>query len=289
MFETLPRDFVADLQHPYYYRDIHSRWFQWSSPAILDQSARATYYFVKDWLPEGNELHILEVGCGTGFLTLELARDGHTVIGVDKIADSIEIAERTLAIQGANALPVRYFQQDFLDWDAGELRFDAIIFNRVLHHLEALEPTMQKVHHLLKNEGRIICYDYAYDFFDKQCALWVYQTQRLLQLSGHFEPEHPQETDDDAQAIEQIYQAWEARGRYHQLQKGEDLLAGLKGHFTELLFTDAPWIFLSIANGLCNVTPEQEERLVRFIKEMEHYQTAQGIMPAVGFHFVGKR
>ena len=39
---------------------------------------------------------ILEIGCGTGFLALELARDGHNVLGIDVSKKSIEQAKNYL-------------------------------------------------------------------------------------------------------------------------------------------------------------------------------------------------
>jgi 2-polyprenyl-3-methyl-5-hydroxy-6-metoxy-1,4-benzoquinol methylase len=89
----LPAHFIADLRHPREYPDLDvGRWFQWRSIPMIELSAFDTYQFVKSMLAQPAQT-ILEVGCGNGYLTLELARDGHAVTGIDLSADSIEVAE----------------------------------------------------------------------------------------------------------------------------------------------------------------------------------------------------
>ncbi len=38
--------------------------------------------------------HVLDLGCGTGRLTLAVAADGHHVVGIDPDADALEAARR---------------------------------------------------------------------------------------------------------------------------------------------------------------------------------------------------
>ena len=40
-------------------------------------------YFYKKWLPKNKNAKILELCCGTGRLTLPIARDGYNICGVD--------------------------------------------------------------------------------------------------------------------------------------------------------------------------------------------------------------
>src|SRR5947209_3693975 len=162
---NLPPDFIADLRHPRAYPDLDAgQWFQWSSNPMIELSALDTYQFMKSMLPQPAQT-ILEVGCGNGYLSLELARDDHDVTGIDLPADIIEVAERS---QAAHPAPptfgsLRYLCTDINTWQAPESSFDVVIFNRALHHLDDLHQTMATVKRLLKPGGRIICQDYAYD------------------------------------------------------------------------------------------------------------------------------
>lgn len=47
---------------------------------------------MKRYLPEGKQLKILDVGCGAGFFSILLAKEGHEVIGIDLTPDMIEQA-----------------------------------------------------------------------------------------------------------------------------------------------------------------------------------------------------
>ena len=176
---NLSPDFIADVRHPREYHDLdEGKWFQWRSIPMIELSALDTYQFVKSMLPYPAQ-KILEVGCGNGYLSLELARDGHDVIGIDLSADIIEVAERSKAAHphppGFGGL--RYLCTDVNTWQSPDASFDAVIFNRTLHHMSDLQQTMAKVIRLLKPGGRIICQDYAYDRFDERTACWLYHTK----------------------------------------------------------------------------------------------------------------
>ena len=85
---NLPPDFIADVRHPTGYPDLdESKWCQWRTVPTIELSALDTYQFITSMLPQPAQT-ILEVGCGNGYLTLELARDGHDITGIDLSAVS---------------------------------------------------------------------------------------------------------------------------------------------------------------------------------------------------------
>src|SRR5262249_27796549 len=74
--------------------------------------------------------HILECGCGTGWLTRLLAARGYRCTGIDVSEDAIALARRQPSPEGAS---IQYLVQDaetiaFLD------EFDAVVFFDALHH-----------------------------------------------------------------------------------------------------------------------------------------------------------
>ncbi len=95
---------------------------------------------------------VLEVGCGPGFMSLELARNGHDVVGIDVSSEAIQEA-RLVAV--ADPLKqergkLQYFCADLLEWEAGSLSpFDAIVFFGSLHHFSAPKCVMQRAQDLL--------------------------------------------------------------------------------------------------------------------------------------------
>jgi ubiquinone/menaquinone biosynthesis C-methylase UbiE len=254
---------------------------------MIELSALDTYQFVKSMLPHSAQT-ILEVGCGNGYLSLELARDGHTVIGIDLSADILEVAERSKTTHphtpGFGSL--RYINTDVNTWQAPDASVDAVIFNRSLHHLSELQQTLVNVKRLLKGGGSIICQDYAYDRFDEQTACWLYQMQRLLFLSGRYDAD-PASLPDEAASIEALRTAWLKRASEHHLNRYEEMVSALQGTFHEHFFAWAPYLFVYIGNGIRHAPPEQERGLLTFLKRMEQYLVDHGAIQAVGFRFVG--
>jgi len=285
---NLPEHFIADLRYPIAYPDLDAgQWLQWSSVPMIELSALDTYQFVKSMLPDPTQT-IVEVGCGNGYLCLELARDGHDVIGIDVSPDIIEVAERSSAAhpQPPGFGSLRYLCADVNTWQAQEARFDCVIFNRSLHHLPALQQTIAEVQRLLKQGGRIICQDYAFDRFDEQTACWLFQMQRLLFLSGRYDAD-PATLPDETASIEALRTAWLTRATEHHLNRFDEMMSALHETFHERLFAWVPYLFVYIGNGIRRATPEQERELLTFLKHMEQYLIEHRALQAVGFRFVG--
>ena len=285
---NLPAHFIADLRYPIAYPDLDAgQWFQWGSIPLIELSALDTYQFVKSMLPHHKQT-ILEVGCGNGYLSLELARAGHDVIGIDVSPDIIEVAERSSAAhpQPPGFGSLRYLCADVNTWQAPEAHFDCVIFNRALHHLPALQQTMAQVQRLLKHGGMIICQDYAFDRFDERTAGFLYQMQRVLFLSGRYASD-PSTLPDESSSIEALRTAWLTRATEHRLNRFEEMMSALHGTFHERLFAWVPYLFVYIGNGIRQTIPEQERELLTFLKRMEQHLIDHEAIHAVGFRFVG--
>ena len=254
---------------------------------MIELSALDTYQFMKSMLLHPAQ-RIVEVGCGNGYLSLELARDGHEVLGIDVSPDIIEVAERSSAAhpQPPGFGSLRYLCADVNTWQAREASFDCVIFNRSLHHLPALQQTMAQVQRLLKQGGRIICQDYAFDRFDERTAGFLYQMQRLLFLSGRYDT-NPATLSDESASIEALRTAWLARASEHHLNRFEEMMPALHGTFHERYFAWVPYLFVYIGNGIRQVASEQGRELLTFLKRMEQYLIDHEAIQAVGFRFVG--
>ena len=64
----------------------------------------------------GKKAKIFELGCGTGNLSLELAKEGHTVIASDISEDMLAIASSKL---GSGKLDIRFVKADMRRFDPG--------------------------------------------------------------------------------------------------------------------------------------------------------------------------
>jgi ubiquinone/menaquinone biosynthesis C-methylase UbiE len=108
--------------------------------------------------PAGHALDALDVGCGTGFLSLELAARGHRVTGVDLAPTMLELARGKAAAQG---LAVRFETADAenLPYPAGS--FDLVISRHVLWTLPNPEAAIADWLRVLRPGGRLAIVDGA--------------------------------------------------------------------------------------------------------------------------------
>ena len=114
-----------------------SRRQTWSA-ASYDEHARFVSDLaggVIDWLqPESGE-RILDLGCGDGVLTAELAGKGAEVVGVDASADFVRACQ-------ARGLDVRLMDGEDLTFDQ---EFDAVFSNAALHWMTRPERVIAGV------------------------------------------------------------------------------------------------------------------------------------------------
>jgi trans-aconitate methyltransferase len=97
--------------------------------------------------PQAGE-HVLDLGCGTGHLTAEIAKPGATVIGIDNAPDMIAQARSNypeLPFELADARTLSFREQ-----------FDAVFSNAVLHWIPEAALVAASVARSLKRGGRFV-------------------------------------------------------------------------------------------------------------------------------------
>jgi len=100
---------------------------------------------------------ILDLGCGTGALTAEIAARGAEVLGVDRSEEMIAQARKkysALRFEVMDARELR-FNTDKVD-NAGAAGFDAVFSNAVLHWIPEAEEVIAGVARALKPGGRFV-------------------------------------------------------------------------------------------------------------------------------------
>jgi SAM-dependent methyltransferase len=120
----------------------------WSA-ATYDEHARFVSDLaggVIDWLkPKAGE-RILDLGCGDGVLTAELAKSGARVVGVDASENFVHACQ-------AQGLDVRVMDGEALSFDS---EFNAVFSNAALHWMTRPERVIAGVARALKPKGRFV-------------------------------------------------------------------------------------------------------------------------------------
>ena len=103
-------------------------------------------------------LDAIDLGCGTGFLSLELAARGHRVTGVDFAPAMLARAERKAA---ERSLSVRFEQADAEQLPFAPASFDLAISRHVLWTLPHPEAAIDEWVRVLRPGGRLVVVDGA--------------------------------------------------------------------------------------------------------------------------------
>ena len=92
----------------------------------------------------------LDLGCGTGVVTVALARRGFQVTGIDHSAEMLAIAERKLADVGLEAV---LETGDVRALRFGDGEFDCVTVQGLLHHLEEPARCLSELSRVLRPGG----------------------------------------------------------------------------------------------------------------------------------------
>lgn len=104
----------------------------------------------------GSNLDILDLTCGPGLYATELARCGHSVVGVDFSPAAIKYAEEQLK---GTELPIKYILQNLLDAEFPPNSFDACIYTYGMPNIierKQLKGMLEKIHLWMRPGGIFI-------------------------------------------------------------------------------------------------------------------------------------
>jgi 2-polyprenyl-3-methyl-5-hydroxy-6-metoxy-1,4-benzoquinol methylase len=120
--------------------------WNWEGPAGKSRWARRVK-MLSNHLRSG--MSVLELGCGTGYFTRELARSGADIVAVDVSAELLEIAQADCPAKN-----VRYEIQNASVLSYPGTVFDSVVGSSVLHHLE-VKRALGEIYRVLKPGGTI--------------------------------------------------------------------------------------------------------------------------------------
>jgi len=128
--------------------------------SIRTSAERAAWDRILDLVLPPKTLDALDVGCGTGFLALELAARGHRVTAVDFAPAMLAEARRKAAARGAT---LRFEEADAEQLPYESARFDLLISRHLLWTLPHPERALDDWIRVLRPTGRLVIVDGQFD------------------------------------------------------------------------------------------------------------------------------
>lgn len=251
--------------------------------------------------PRSRNLRALEIGCGPGFLSLELARNQLDVTGIDLSEACIAIAQKyadedpwinergILEYRVANFLEPNIFAEN---------SFDVVLFKGSLHHFPDQTAVMEQLHTLLASEGLVIALEPTRDTVTKGNAALLHMMKLLLSVGGGYyqNVDVPQNIDEQKKIISDIYNEMKYEGEDgEKLQSVNDNEAGfeemndaLSRSFTQLVSTQKYGFFHEVIGGL-RFDQDLNNKLARYIRDADAELCKLGVVQPTEFFFVGTK
>lgn len=128
-------------------------------------------------LPES--LEVADFGCGTGLLSVELARWAKKVTAVDRSRDALEAAQARARREGLRN--ITFVQADLHELPRKFGPMDLVVMSQSLHHVQHPERALAEAARVLKPAGRVVVLELM-----PHEETWV--TRRLGHCHMGFEP-----------------------------------------------------------------------------------------------------
>ncbi|HEY0655312.1 MAG TPA: class I SAM-dependent methyltransferase [Chryseosolibacter sp.] len=298
--ERVRNGHIPDLRYTvacdYFYNNV------WRRPAYVKLDFGEIFELIRSSInanvSSDTQAKVLEVGCGPGFISLELARAGYNVLGLDLSPQCIEVARNF-----ADKDPHKH-ERGSLTYRAADLfaiedrEFDAVVFVGALHHFPDQDKVMTRITTLLKPGGIIIAHEPTRDRVTKRNAAFVDFVKVLLSVqNGYFETIP---VPANRKAMEELTEKTFKKMRY-ELESGEkaqsvndneagftEMYGALKKHFSQIEFKNRYAFFHEMIGGL-RFDEKKNVELAAYLKEVDAAFCDLGILNPAEFYFVGKK
>jgi ubiquinone/menaquinone biosynthesis C-methylase UbiE len=98
-----------------------------------------------------------DLGCGTGFISLALAKESKIVFSIDKSKNMLkELNAAALSSGFKNIYPIKGSMDDIPLFDNS---IDAVFTNMALHHIFDAKKAIEEMYRILRNEGTVVITD----------------------------------------------------------------------------------------------------------------------------------
>jgi 2-polyprenyl-3-methyl-5-hydroxy-6-metoxy-1,4-benzoquinol methylase len=304
ILERVAAGHIPDLRRaefcPYFYNNT------WRHPDYVKLDFGEKFQLVLEALNSHAPLsqapqRILEVGCGPGYLSLELARNGFQVTGVDLSPVCVDMARHFAAqdpwVEGRG--PINYLAGDFLELDTLlKKSFTAIVLVGALHHLPDQWRVGERMTELLVDDGIVVINEPTRDRMTKGNAAFIHLVRLLLSVGGGYYQNVaiPNTYPEQCAAVEEIYREMRYESESgDKLQSVNDNEAGfsemhamLDSTFFTVLLEEKYAFFHELIGGL-RFPDEINKQLARYLRDMDGEMCKGGVLQPTEFFYVGRK
>lgn len=272
----------------------------WRHPDYVELDVKEQFLLVKNIINKefDSNVRILEIGCGPGHFSLELARSGYDVMGIDVSKFCIEVAESYSDKDEwkLNRGLLEYQCVDFFELSIKE-KFDVIIFIGAMHHFNDIEKLLIKVKKHLNKNGIIIVHEPTRDRVSKKNASIAVLIKSILSiLDGYYLKIDEILIEDDLEkSIDMEYfklrYELEDGSKVQSVNDNEsgfiEMISGLRANFKEVYFEERYAIFHELIGGL-RFEQEVNKKIAKLIHDFDNLFCNQDILDSTEFIFVGR-
>jgi SAM-dependent methyltransferase len=190
---------------------------------------------------------VLDVGCGQGELTTELAVAGYEALGIDPVAPEGDLFRR---VRVEDLEPEQ------------EEPFDAVVASFSLHHVRDLDHALRRIAELLRPGGALVLDEFGWDLVDEATFDWLYDQRRALAAAG---------SGDAPASLAALQEEWEAE--HLGLHGFVALRAAIAARFEERVFVSTPFLYRLLGGVATEV--------------LEQALVDAGAIRALGFRYAG--
>ena len=247
-----------------------------------------------------SKISILEIACGPGHISLELARNGCSVVGIDLSPGAIEIARQTALASAPEILrgSLKYLCGD-VDQLVDDGGFDLIVFCNALHHFGDQEKILAQASRLLAPDGLVYVSEPVREKMRNSDALLIHLIRELLVVGDRYYTAGTMTTDP--QRLQQILDDIKNEFGYRDASGGKvqspldneasfsTMYPVLQKTFDELEMQKDFAFFDRVVGGLRLATIDQEQATARWLAMVDRLLCKDDIIQPGQFHFVGRK
>ncbi len=229
---------------------------------------------------------VLELGCGYGYLSLELARNGLDVLGVDISPKSIEYAQKFAEENTFKSHfgSLQYRCDNIISTPLDDESYDTIVFFGTLHHFSDIPFIINKVYRALKPGGNLIICEPLDEHITMETArfaallrvilpTWIPHSKKMKEL-------HTNDAFDSY--VRDIFQEYRYEGKHEQSpcdnsSASEELIVGeIEKKFKIVSKVPSDAFINKIIGGLRG---KNKYQLAKFLKFFDNYCVEKNILP----------